>query len=69
VARHKVKSADIVDAPSIRSAIAFASAMTVLPLRDAWIATVVNRQPVESHAVLMGIYDASIDPIFFADNL
>lgn len=69
VARHKVKSADIVDAPSIRSAIAFARAMTVLPLRDAWIATVVNRQPVESHAVLMGIYDASIDPIFFQDNL
>jgi MoxR-like ATPase len=69
VARHKVKSADIVDAPSIRSAIAFARAMTVLPLREAWITTVVNRQPVESHAVLMGIYDASIDPYLFQSNL
>ena len=55
VARHKVKSADIVDAPSIRSAIAFARAMSVLPLREAWATTVVARQPVESHATLMGI--------------
>lgn len=69
LARHKVKTADIVDAPSIRAAIAFARAMTVLPLRDAWISTVVTRQPVESHAVLMGIFDASINPAFFQDNL
>ena len=69
LARHKVKSADIVDAPSIRSAIAFARAIKVLPLRDAWISTVVSRQPVESHAVLMGIYDAAINEQFFNDYL
>lgn len=69
VARHKVKSADIVDAPSIRSAIAFARAMNVLPLREAWTTTVVTRQPVESHATLMGIFDACINPQLFADNL
>ena len=69
VARHKVKSADIVDAPSIRSAIAFARAMSVLPLREAWVSTVVTRQPVESHAVLMGIFDACINPQTFNDNL
>lgn len=69
VARHKVKSADIVDAPSIRSAIAFARAMSVLPLREAWTTTVVTRQPVESHATLMGIFDACINPQLFNDNL
>ena len=69
VARHKVKSADIVDAPSIRSAIAFARAIRVLPLREAWTSTVVARQPVESHATLMGIFDACISPTLFADNL
>ena len=69
VARHKVKSADIVDAPSIRSAIAFARAIRVLPLRDAWTTTVVARQPVESHATLMGIFDACINHDFFNDNI
>jgi MoxR-like ATPase len=69
VARHKVKSADIVDAPSIRSAIAFARAIRVLPLRDAWTTTVVARQPVESHATLMGIFDACINQDFFNDNI
>lgn len=69
VARHKVASADIVDAPSIRSAIAFAKAMRVLPLREAWTTTVVARQPVESHATLMGIFDACINVDFFNNNL
>lgn len=69
VARHKVKSADIVDAPSIRSAIAFARAMSVLPLREAWTTTVVARQPSESHAVLMGIYDACINEETFQQYL
>jgi MoxR-like ATPase len=61
VARQKVKTADIVDAPSIRSAIAFARALTVLPARAAWLATVVARQPSESHATLVGIFDACIN--------
>ena len=61
VARQKVKTADIVDAPSIRSAIAFARAVNVLPVRDAWLSTVVARQPSESHATLVGIFDACIN--------
>lgn len=65
VARNKVKTADIVDAPSIRSAIAFARAVQVLPLRDAWVSAVVSRQPSESHAVLNGIYEACIDENLF----
>jgi len=69
VARHRVKSAEIVDAPSIRSAIAFARAITVLPLREAWTATVIARQPSESHAALMGIYDACINEQAFQQYL
>lgn len=60
VARQKVRTADIVDAPSIRSAIAFARALRVLPPRDAWMTAVVNRQPSESHAALVGIFEACI---------
>ena len=61
IARQKVQSAEIVDAPSIRSAIAFARALQVLNPRDAWESTVVARQPSESHATLVGIFDACID--------
>ena len=61
VARQKVQSAEIVDAPSIRSAIAFARALEVLHPRDAWESTVVARQPEESHATLLGIFDACIN--------
>ena len=69
VARQKVKTADIVDAPSIRSAIAFARAVRVLPARDAWVSTVVTRQPAESHAALIGIYEACISESIINDNI
>jgi hypothetical protein len=69
LARQKVKTADIVDAPSIRSAIAFARAIQVLPLLEAWMTTVVARQPVESHAALVGIFHAAINPDTFHANL
>lgn len=69
VARQKVKTADIVDAPSIRSAIAFARALQVLPARDAWMSAVVSRQPVESHATLVGIFDACINESIINDYL
>jgi MoxR-like ATPase len=68
-ARQRVKTADIVDAPSIRSAIAFARALRVLPPRDAWASAVVSRQPIESHAVLVGIYEACINESTIIDNL
>ncbi len=69
VARQKVKTADIVDAPSIRSAIAFARALQVLPISDAWMSAVVSRQPVESHATLVGIFDACINEELINDYL
>jgi MoxR-like ATPase len=68
-ARQKVKTADIVDAPSIRSAIAFARALRVLPPKEAWASAVVSRQPSESHAVLVGIYEACINEQTITDYL
>ena len=60
VARGKVQTADLVDAPSIRSAIAFIRALEVLSVEEAWMTTVVNRQPSESHSTLMSLYAACI---------
>lgn len=60
VARAKVETADITDAPSIRSAMAFIRALRVLPPAEAWEAAVVARQPSESHAVLRGIFETCI---------
>jgi MoxR-like ATPase len=61
LARSKVAKAEIVDAPSIRSAIAFCRAVQVLTPKDAWETTVVARQPSESAATLRGIYEVCID--------
>jgi len=69
VARAKVESADIVDAPSIRSAMAFIRALPYIPSRQAWETTVVARQPSESHAVLRGLYETHIDDAFIINNI
>ena len=61
VCRAKVESGDIIDAPSIRSAMAFIRALRVLPANEAWQSAVVSRQPSESAAVLNAIFAASID--------
>jgi MoxR-like ATPase len=60
VARSKVDTGDITDAPSIRSAMAFIRALRVLPPVEAWEAAVVARQPAESHAVLRGIFESCL---------
>lgn len=69
LAREKVKQAEIVDAPSIRSAIAFCRALQDLSPRDAWETTIVARQPSESAAALRGIYELCISESFIANNL
>jgi len=55
VARTKVTTGDLVDAPSIRSVIAFVRALSILPIAQAWETAIVNRQPVESAIALEGI--------------
>ena len=69
VARSKVQTADITDAPSIRSAMAFIRALRVLPPAEAWEAAVVARQPSESHAVLRGIFETCLSPETINANL
>jgi MoxR-like ATPase len=69
VARSKVTTAEITDAPSIRSAMAFIRALRVLPPDDAWEAAVVARQPSECHAVLRGIFETCLSRETIAKNL
>jgi MoxR-like ATPase len=69
ISRAKVETAEITDAPSIRSAMAFIRALRVLPPVEAWESAVVARQPAESHAVLRGIFEAAISSDFINNNL
>lgn len=56
VAREKVQTGEVIDAPSIRSVIAFVRALRVLPIDKAWATTIAARQPVESLPGLTAIY-------------
>jgi MoxR-like ATPase len=69
VARSKVSSGDVVDAPSIRSVIGFIRALAVLNVEDAWASAVVNRQPAESHAALASVFAACIDSAYIEKQL
>lgn len=62
VCRSKVDTGEVVDAPSIRSAVAFIRALRLMPVDEAWADTIVARQPVESHPALAAIYSATINP-------
>jgi len=68
VARSKVTTGDIVDAPSIRSVIGFIRALAMLSVEEAWKSAVVSRQPAESHATLASVYAACIDATYIRDN-
>ena len=61
VARSKAKDGDIVEAPSIRSVMAFIRAVKVMPVAEAWQTTVAARQPSESAPVLESIKLSCID--------
>jgi cobaltochelatase CobS len=69
VARAKVQTADIVEAPSIRSVVAFIKSLKVLPVRDAWEVAVANRQPSESATALDAIFTATIDQTLISNNI
>jgi MoxR-like ATPase len=55
VARAKATTGDIVEAPSIRSVMAFIRAVSVMSVEEAWKTTVASRQPSESAPVLEAI--------------
>jgi MoxR-like ATPase len=61
VCRAKVDTGEVIDAPSIRSAVAFIRALRLMPVEEAWADCVVARQPVESHPALAAVYTATID--------
>jgi len=69
VARSKVTTGDIVDAPSIRSVVSFIRALAMLSVKDAWQSAVVSRQPAESHAALASVFTACIDPTYINDHI
>ncbi len=69
LARKKVASGDIVDAPSIRSAIAFIRSLMVISPKDAWASSIVARQPSESHPALWAIFESQINLKTIEDNL
>lgn len=69
VARGKVETGDVIDAPSIRSVCAFIRALDRMPVAEAWQAAVAARQPSESAAGLAAVYAATINPQHLLDNL
>jgi MoxR-like ATPase len=60
IAREKVQTGEVIDAPSIRSVIAFVRALKILPLDKAWATTIAARQPAESLPGLTAIYLSAI---------
>jgi MoxR-like ATPase len=60
-ARAKVETGDIIDAPSIRSALAFIRGLSVLSVDQAWHSAITARQPAESRAALDVIKAAYIN--------
>ena len=60
-ARAKVDTGDIIDAPSIRSALAFIRSLNMLTVDEAWESAVTSRQPAESRAALDVIRAAYIN--------
>jgi MoxR-like ATPase len=67
--RAKVESGDIVDAPSIRSVMAFVRSVAVLGVDEAWAASIGHRQPSESATAIASIKAAYIDAAFIQQNL
>ena len=67
--RAKVESGDIVDAPSIRSVMAFVRSVAVLGVDEAWAASIGHRQPSESATAIASIKAAYIDPAFISNNI
>ena len=68
-ARSKVATGDVIDAPSIRSALAFIRALNVLSVDEAWETTITSRQPEEGRPALDAIKTAFISADFINKHL
>lgn len=69
VCRSKVDAGEVIDAPSIRQAIAFVEALAFLPAAEAWQLTVLSRQPAESSVALAAVFASSINTALIAREL
>ena len=69
VARAKVASGDVVDAPSIRCVLAFIRSLEMMSVDQAWESTIAAKQPAESHAAIEAIKLACIDSKFIASQI
>ena len=67
--RAKAATGDLVDAPSIRSAIAWIEAMPALGVRTAWDIAVAARQPAESAVQLEALYTSQVNEQVIAQAL
>lgn len=69
VAREKVTEGEIIDAPSIRSVVAFIRALKVKQPAQAWSSCIVARQPSESRTALDAIFKTYIDQSLINANI
>ena len=69
VARSKVDSGDIVDAPSIRQIVAFVRALAILSVDDAWATTISSKQPAESALALDAVKAACLNSTLIEGEL
>lgn len=69
VARAKVDSGDIVDAPSIRQIVAFVRALAILSVDDAWATTISSKQPAESALALDAVKAACLNSTLIEGEL
>lgn len=60
-ARAKVATGDIIDAPSLRQAVAFVKALRYVSIDEAWATTVASKQPAESAAALEAVRSACLN--------
>jgi hypothetical protein len=67
--RAKAASGDIVDAPSIRSAMAWIEAMPSMGVKAAWDISVAARQPSESAVQLEAIFTAQVNTADFERDI
>jgi MoxR-like ATPase len=67
--RAKAASGDLVDAPSIRSAMAWIQAMPLMGVKAAWDISVAARQPSESAVQLEAIFTAQVNTADFERDI
>lgn len=69
VCRAKVATGDLIDAPSLRQAVAFVRACEWHTVEDAWATTIAAKQPSEGMVALQAVYAANISPALISANI